>query len=206
MSSEAHKLYGHDFLHMMEGVMGAKDARVVAILPCSFLEVHLTTLIERKLPGLSDQELWQKFFGSSGFAIDMARKIDLAVASAAIDGNLAKRIIKIARIRNRFAHRLHVNDFEHIDIAPLVDSLASQNTPAPQIMTEDGLKPLLDDDRRGRFIREAISACGKLVDIAVGEAFKYTDETTPAGTPGTLRSISFGPSRSATEDPDPTGR
>lgn len=201
MTQNYGEIYGADLLRVLNGMRTTHDPRVVAILPCSYLETHLTTLIERKLPGLSDEKLWARFFGSSGMLIDLAKKLDLALALAAIDKRLHKRIVTIARIRNRLAHRLNVTDFDHPEIAPLVDSLASTNTPDPKIYMDSGWLPLLKQNNGGLFIREAMSACGRLTDyLTGGEPFEYTDAGIPIDAPLLTRSIVFGSRRAETEE------
>ena len=205
MSEDHGKAIGPDLLRVLNGMRASEDPRAITILPCAYLELHLTTLLKNKMPGLTDADLWNRFFGNMGFATEIAKKVYLAQAIGVLDSKLAKRISTIAKIRNKFAHRLDVNDFEHPDVAGLVDSLAATNSPDPQIRVEGKWVPLLKKNRGGLFIREAISACGRFTDLLTeGLGFEHTDETIPEGMPGISRSITFGGTKEAESNQTPS--
>jgi hypothetical protein len=74
----------------------------------------------------------------------------------------------------------------------LVDKLASHCSPGPKIVTEDGLKPLLKDNREGLFMREAMAVCFLIAKkIVRDEKLTVTDEKIPKGVPGIKHTISF---------------
>lgn len=202
MSEDHGEAIGPDLLRVLNGMRTSEDPRAITILPCAYLELHLTTLLKKKLPGLENTELWERFFGNMGFATEISKKIYIAQALGILEPKLAKRIATIAKIRNKFAHRLDVADFDHPDVAGLVDSLASTNSPEPQIRVEGKLVPLLKKNRGGLFIREAISACGRFTDLLTdGLGFEHTDETIPEGMPGMSRFITFGGTKKEEVDP-----
>lgn len=202
MTEDHGKAIGSDLLRVLNGMRKSEDPRAITILPCAYLELHLTTLLKKKLPGLENAELWERFFGNMGFATEIAKKVYIAQATGALEPKLAKRIATIAKIRNKFAHRLDVADFDHPDVARLVDSLAATNSPDPQIRVGGQWAPLLQKNRGGLFIREAISACGRFTDLLTdGLGFEHTDYTIPEGMPGISRSITFGGTKKEASDP-----
>ena len=206
MAEETRKELARDLLRVLNGMRNTEDARVTAILPASFIEVHLAALIKKNLPGI-DEHYGKKLFGLNGWLTEMARKIDLSVCLGLVKPSLAKRFELVARVRNRFAHELQVTSFDHQRVVPLIDSLTATNTPPPKIMVGHEWEPLLAKTKAGLFTREAMSACGALSALmSGGEWFEYTDESVPEGTPRTLRKISFGTLPQVTEDPHPKGR
>ena len=100
--------------------------RVIAIVMAAYVEEHLTHLIKRKMPGLN-RDLSDRLFEGNGPLSTIAAKIDIARALKIIDATVAKNAVLIARVRNRFAHRLEVGAFDHSEVAPLIDKLITDS-------------------------------------------------------------------------------
>lgn len=100
------------------------DARTLAIISASYVENYLTALIESRLPGLNT-DLRQKLFGPDGSARDMAMKLDLAKALDVLTARGYNSGKAIARIRNRFAHSIAIDSFDHPEVAKILDKTDS---------------------------------------------------------------------------------
>lgn len=98
------------------------DPRVCAIVAASYLEDYLGRLIQAMMRGLNSK-LKDKLFGSNGRLSEMSVKIDLARALGLIDEDTHTDLVSISRIRNRFAHNIHIDSFEHDEISKLCNDL-----------------------------------------------------------------------------------
>lgn len=99
------------------------DSRAVAIVGAAYLEEYLKDALLIKLPG-ANSELQKKLFETYGPLGTMQARIDMAMALQIIGADFRKACITIARIRNRFAHRLDISTFDHPEIAELCESLS----------------------------------------------------------------------------------
>lgn len=124
------------------------EDRTVAICCGAYLEDILSQAIATKLPG-ADEKLLEKLFGDAGpigpakARIDMARGLDL------IDDEDRLIIIMIARVRNRFAHNIAINSFEHREVVKLLDKV--QLTGRNKTGYEATYPPTVTQTRRQRF-------------------------------------------------------
>ena len=119
---------------------------MVAIVGAAYLETHLKALVKRQLPGLNS-DLSKKLFepdrplGNMGALIDMARALNV------ITNRGRNEAIKIARVRNRFAHNVEINDFDHPEVAKIIDDMDSYRGFK---MAHDGLYDVDDKDMSRR--------------------------------------------------------
>ncbi len=100
-----------------------QNPRVVAIMAASYLEDYLGRALRTKMPSLS-RAMRSKLFESGGLLSTMQAKIDLSNALGLIPGPIKSDLINIARIRNRFAHNIHVCDFDDIEVAKFCSKLS----------------------------------------------------------------------------------
>jgi hypothetical protein len=132
------------------------DARTVAILAAGYLERYLTDLIVSRMPGLNS-DLRSRVFDPNGSIGTLGRKIDIARALGLMGAALRQDCIKIARIRNRFAHNIDVDSFDCPDVAEIALALSSDEPyfmgdfPSPDTSTP-----------RGRFTSNVIEICVSL--------------------------------------------
>ena len=186
--------YANHLAHMLDGMMTATEPRIVALLPAAFLEAILVELIIAKLPTIR-LKLRNRLFDGDGAFSTLAAKIDMAEAVGSVDEKWHSMAILLARVRNTFAHRIDIRDFDHREIVALVQKMAALNTAeVSRIWHQGEWKILTNDNNEGRFINAAISICGKAVSILTGlENFELKQELRDA--PGTFRTISFQQSR-----------
>lgn len=121
--------YAEDFMKLFN--MTEREVaipRVTAIICTAYIENHITDLIRQRMPGLNASLTKSLFNDAHGSLGSCSTKIDVAQALGVIDENTAEDARLIARIRNRFAHQLHVEDFEHPKVRDLVDSLLKWKT------------------------------------------------------------------------------
>lgn len=90
------------------------DARSAAILAASFLEDRLQKAILARL--VHDKVVIGEMFKGYGPLATFRAKIDLAFLMSIIAAPMRQHLHRIREIRNRFAHRLDVHDFEAIEI------------------------------------------------------------------------------------------
>jgi hypothetical protein len=73
MGSATDKAFATDLLHTLNGMMNAGEAHLVAIMPAAFLEVHLASIIESKMPGIN-LALRAKLFEGEGALSTLSEK------------------------------------------------------------------------------------------------------------------------------------
>jgi hypothetical protein len=96
------------------------DDRSAAILAGAFLEDRLTLAIKTRL--IPDLQVQGKLFKGYGPLATFAAKIDLAYLMGILNKNSRNVFHTIREIRNRFAHRLDLNDFN----SPMVSDLCKK--------------------------------------------------------------------------------
>ncbi|HEV7414752.1 MAG TPA: hypothetical protein VGN98_01240, partial [Tianweitania sediminis] len=99
-----------------------KSDREVAIVALAYIEDHLGRAIRSKMPGLTS-DVRDKLFSPSGALSPMGARIDLAKALGLIDSKDRSDFIILARVRNRFAHNVNIESFDHPEISELTQKL-----------------------------------------------------------------------------------
>jgi hypothetical protein len=94
------------------------DDRTVAVVAAAYIDKYLDMALATLMPGITD-ELKDKIFGVYGSVNTMAAKIDLSAAMNLIDDEGRRSMIAINRLRNRFAHDIHVSSFDHPEVVSL---------------------------------------------------------------------------------------
>jgi hypothetical protein len=97
------------------------DDRSAAILAGAYLEDRLTSAIKVRL--ISDAEVHGKIFKGYGPLATFSAKIDLAYLMRILDRNTRDGFHTIREIRNRFAHRLDLDNFESSMVRDLCKKL-----------------------------------------------------------------------------------
>ena len=100
------------------------EPRTVIIIGTSYIETYLAELTKLQFPGLNSK-LKDRLFENDGALSQFGTLIDVAAALNVLTGRGRREAIKLARVRNRFAHRLHISDFEHPDVAGIIDEIES---------------------------------------------------------------------------------
>jgi hypothetical protein len=117
--------FARDMLLLVNLVQSKPEPRVIAIVMASYVETHLEGLLKQKMPGL-DQALSKTLFRPSEGALGtLARKINMAQALGVLTPHYAREAKLIGIIRNKFAHNLQVDDFDHAKVAPKVDEMTT---------------------------------------------------------------------------------
>jgi hypothetical protein len=94
--------------------------RATAIVAGAFVEDHLTRVIRWRLvqkPVSKDKNPADDMFRPGGPVGDFSNKIDLAYVLACITKEAWKELDTIRRIRNAFAHKMEISDFDAAGIA-----------------------------------------------------------------------------------------
>lgn len=100
----------------------SQSARTTAIVGGAILDDCLGRLIGDRLP--TEGETKRKLFKPPGGVFSsFDAKIKVAYAMGILSKVAFQDITKIAEIRNLFAHRLDIADFEHPDVRPLCNKL-----------------------------------------------------------------------------------
>ena len=179
--------------------MQSSEHRTIAIVTAAYIDDYLTGLIKKKMPGLNSA-LATRLFGDRGSISTLASKIDIARALGAIPPAQAKEVVLIARIRNRFAHQLDVDSFDHPTVADLVDALQSGRSVT---MKQEGKEPVaLDADwsRTQRFASAALGLCTFIMmEYVDKKPWRYSIQLGPDGKPVPSRSISVIPPQTNTK-------
>jgi hypothetical protein len=110
------------FSKLWGALTDAAEARTVAIVCCAYVEDALVEAISFRLPG-ANAALRSRLFGDGGPLSTVGAKIDMGRALDIIGGEERRLLIQIARTRNRFAHQIDVDSFDHPDVAILLDDM-----------------------------------------------------------------------------------
>ncbi len=108
-----------DSTTMWKEINNNKHDRVVAIVCNSYIDTLLEGCLRQRL----SDSVHSKMFGHRGILQSQAAKIDLAQGIGLLSSDAAEDLIYLNRIRNRFAHYIKVDTFEHPDIKKLCASL-----------------------------------------------------------------------------------
>jgi len=177
------------------------NPRVVAIVVGAYIEDYLTGLIKKKLPGLNSALSDRIFRPSEGALGSLARKLDMARALEVLNADTCKEAVLIARIRNRFAHKIEVDSFDHPEVAELIDSLQSGRGVT---VTKDGVSGPLDAGwtRKDRFTNSALGICAVIMSGHLpGTPYLYQDASQSPST-----SIQHIPPQTGPKGPGPKDR
>lgn len=156
--------YGPDFFRVIRLSSGEHaNPRDVAIMLTAYIEQYITGLLKRKMPGLNSALSERIFRPSEGALGSLARKLDMARALEVLDPTVCKEAVLVARIRNRFAHNLGVDSFDHPEVASLVDALQSGRNMTVYYLDDKKTHPLDEGwTRMDRFVNAAGDICGML--------------------------------------------
>lgn len=111
-----------NFLSLWNALDEKAEDRTVAICCGAYLEDVLAQAISTKLPG-ANKDLLDKLFGDKGPINPAAGRIDLAKALGVIDGDDRHVLRCLVSIRNKFAHNIAIDSFDHPVPATQVDEL-----------------------------------------------------------------------------------
>lgn len=117
--AEVHQV---DLTRALQALRNDAEPRMVAIVGAAYIETYLKALVRKRLPYLNS-DLNERLFDPGRPFSDMGTLIDVARALNAITSRGQREAIKISRVRNRFAHNVAVNDFDHPDVARIVDTM-----------------------------------------------------------------------------------
>lgn len=98
------------------------DHRTIAIVGMSFIDDGVREILELAMPGLNSK-LRDKIFDGYGPLSTLAARLDVARALGLMRPQEHTMIVSLARVRNRMAHNLHVHDFDHPDVATILDQV-----------------------------------------------------------------------------------
>lgn len=107
--------HSQDFDRLM-GLVKVSDDRTLAIIHVSNIEKYLGEAIQSALPGLNSR-LRETLFHPDGALGPLGVRNQLAKAMALTNDHQFKNIKLLASIRNKFAHHLEIDSFDHPEIS-----------------------------------------------------------------------------------------
>lgn len=137
------------------------DDRTIAIVCLAHIEDALAELLRANLPAYTG-EMEKDLFAPGGSAplSTFKNKVVFARAMGVLYPDFADELTRMAQIRNRFAHRLAVDAFDHEQVRDHVDQLKSLRNIA--LLTSAALiipsPEMLAPTRRRRFCYSAVAA------------------------------------------------
>ena len=152
---ESAPTYYLDLVSLHEHLNRSGD-REVAITAAAYCETYLADILKSKMPGL-DHKLGKKIFGSGGALGPASARYDMARALNIVIPATHKDLGRIATIRNRFAHNIAVDSFDHNMVRDLVDKLDGE-----AIEISKDAPPFESLSRREKFVLRTSDICIKL--------------------------------------------
>lgn len=142
------------------------EPRVVAIVCTAYIENHIGALLFEKMPALTPH-LKKAIFGDTGPLAAIGDKIDVALALGCINETLAADAKRIAKIRNKFAHTITVDHFDHEKVRDVVDQLQTGRGVIARY--EDGSESEYGKDwtRTERFRAAALGVCAQIMHLQI---------------------------------------
>ena len=102
----------------------SEQPRTLAVVSGAYLDDYLGKALRLRMPGLGTVER-KKLFDANAPLGSMGSKIELAKALNIFDATSKFDLVIVARIRNRFAHNIHITSFDDIEISKLIDKMKS---------------------------------------------------------------------------------
>jgi hypothetical protein len=96
--------------------------RAGAIVAAAFVENNLSMALMARFRDFATEDR-EHIFENRGVLSDFASKIDMDFALGIFGPLVRKDLDRIRKIRNAFAHKLEVRDFDHAEIAGIFDAL-----------------------------------------------------------------------------------
>jgi hypothetical protein len=108
------------------GIVGPDgvDPRIVAIVGVSYIESYLRELVKSHMPFLN-RDLRDRLFGRGGSLRDLSSLIDIARSMNVLTNRGRSEAMKLSHVRNRFAHNVEIDSFDHPDVAKIIDTMDS---------------------------------------------------------------------------------
>ncbi|WP_174299559.1 MltR family transcriptional regulator [Caulobacter sp. S45] len=137
-------------------------------MTAAYLDDYRGKVIQTHLPGLTPK-LSNKLFGSDGRLSEFGVKIDLSKAIGVVDADSHADLILIARVRNRFAHNIHINSFSDEPISDFCNKMRYANNfidkgiplVGPEGIIRIKADPPYGVDEKGRFKLTAMAHCSE---------------------------------------------
>ena len=102
-----------------------ESPRAAAILAVAGLEDELEALLRSKFPETTSNANWKRIAGPGPTPFGTIKaKTEVAEAFGCYGPKTRKTIERIATVRNKFAHRTNIRDFDHPDVLKLCKELA----------------------------------------------------------------------------------
>jgi DNA-binding MltR family transcriptional regulator len=113
------ELDGRVFYDVIDEIKSGSP-RATAVVAGAFVEDHLTRVIKWRLvqePVNKNKNVAEDMFRPGGSVGDFSNKIDMAYLTGCISKEAWKELETIRRIRNDFAHKMKILDFDITSIA-----------------------------------------------------------------------------------------
>lgn len=175
--------FARDMLRLFNTMsFGPAEHRTSSVVAAAYIETHVTDLIRRKMPGLTKALTKRVFHPEEGFINTLGRKLDMCEALEILESRYIADARQIGRIRNKFAHTLEVDSFDHPKVRDLIDALKA--TTDFRLRTEKGLVDPLEqaETREKKFITSAIAVAMHIVGEHIpGDEYAFSDLTLVTG-------------------------
>jgi DNA-binding MltR family transcriptional regulator len=116
---------GHTFYNVLDEIKDGSP-RATGVVAAAFVEDHLTQVVKQRFvqtPVSKDKNPVEDMFRGGGPLSDFSNKIDLAYLLSRISKDACRELHSIRRIRNAFAHKMEVADFDVPEVADRCTSL-----------------------------------------------------------------------------------
>ena len=123
LSEELGRIYDEIKAYFDELV--GESPRAAAILAVASLEDELDALLRSKFPHTISNPTWKRIAGPGPTPFgNLKAKTDVAEAFGFFGPQTRATINRIASVRNKFAHRTSIRDFDHPDVLAICRELA----------------------------------------------------------------------------------
>lgn len=153
----------YDMLKVLQAtMMDEENDLTCSIVIAAYIEDHITSLIRWKMPGLNPALTSKLFTPDRGPLSSLSAKIDMACALGILAHENGDDARTIGTIRNRFAHNLLIDSFDHPKVSGLIANLKLPKN--AKYGTVEGEPKSYDElTNRSRFLLAGISLCGSIL-------------------------------------------
>jgi len=149
-----------------------ESPRAAAILAVASMEDELDLLLRSKFPDTTSNTAWKSISGSGPKPFgSLKAKTDVAKVFGFFGAKTQTMIERIATVRNKFAHRTHIREFDHPDVLAVCREL-SANPVFPHVYPDN---PRAQDIRRN-YIDTVKALTARLTEIRLTSKL-YIDGT-----------------------------
>ena len=146
-----------DMIYLVEVMNKTTDPRALSIVCTSYVETHLISLLECRMPAIDNPLRKKLFSGETGIGT-LSTKTNLALALGLIGKTLAADIAAMGSIRNKLAHNLRIDSFDHPVVLDFIRNFSVPTEGSPETGTTLA-EIYRGTDNRSRFFWKGVLVC-----------------------------------------------